>query len=188
MTCIAQCSHWMLCMQAPRIHNKKKRLSRYLPYIEQKLIIIRDTTQEVQKNTLWPKCSANTEDYMQIQWHRNTSHYMQLQWHTNTSHTTETMTTQRHITLHMLWYANTEDYMQLQWHTNSSHTTETMTHIKTYNTAHAMICQATATMFDYNTLIKKHILCGIQKHMHTLLLPNDPTEWYTCGHHDSIIK
>ena len=74
----------------------------------------------------------------------------------------------------MLWYENTEDYMQLQWHTNSSHTTETMTHIKTYNTAHAMICQATATMFDYTTLIKKHILCGIQKHMHTLLLPNDP--------------
>ena len=200
-------------MQAPRsIINK--RMSRYLPYIEQKLFIIGDTTQQVQRRYQIhcdTQCSANTEDYMQLQWHntshymqlqwhtntsmqlqwhRSTSHYMQLQWHTNTPHTTETMTTQRqrHITQHMLWYANTEDYMQLQWHTNSSHTTETMTHIKTYNTAHAMICQATATMFDYTTLIKKHILCGIQKHMHTLLLPNDPTEWYTCGHHDSIIK
>ena len=191
MTCITQWSHWVLYMQAPRIHNKQKRMSRYLPYIEQKLFIIGDTTQQVQRRYQIhcdTQCSANTEDYMQIQWHRNTSHYMQLQWHTNTSHTTETITTQRHITLHMLWYANTEDYMQLQWHTNSSYTTETMTHIKTYNTAHAMICQATNTMFDYNTLIKKHILCGIQKHLHTLLLPNDPTEWYTCGHHESIIK
>ena len=144
MTCIAQWSHWVLYMQAPRIHNKNKRISRYLPYIEQKLFIIGDTTQQVQR-----RC----------------------QIHCDTQSST-----------------NTEDYMQLQWHTNSSHTTETMTHIKTYNTAHAMICQATATMFDYTTLIKKHILCGIQKHMHTLLLPNDPTEWYTCGHHDSIIK
>ena len=200
-------------MQAPRsIINK--RISRYLPYIEQKLFIIGDTTQQVQRRYQIhcdTQCSANTEDYMQLQWHntshymqlqwhtntsmqlqwhRSTSHYMQLQWHTNTSHTTETMTTQRqrHITQHMLWYANTEDYMHLQWHTNSSYTTETMTHIKTYNTAHAIICQATNTMFDYNTLIKKHIQCGINKHLPTLLLPNDPTEWYTCGHHDSIIK
>ena len=173
------------------IHNKQKRISRYLPYIEQKLFIIGDTTQQVQRRYQIhcdTQCSANTEDYMQLQWHKNTSHYIELQWHTNTSHTTETMTTQRHITLHMLWYANTKDYIQLQWHINSSYTTETMTHIKTYTTSHAMICQATNTMFDYNTLIMKHILSGIQKHMHTLLLPNDPTEWYTCGHHDSIIK
>ena len=174
------------------IHNKQKNLK--IPAIHwRKLFIIGDTTQQVQRRYQIhcdTQCSANTEDYMQLQWHRTTSHYMQLQWHTNTSHTTETMTTQRqrHITQHMLWYANTEDYMHLQWHTNSSYTTETMTHIKTYNTAHAMICQATNTMFDYNTLIKKHIQCGIQKHMHTLLLPNGPTEWYTCGHHDSIIK
>ena len=97
------------------IHNKQKRISRYLPYIEQKLFISGDTTQQVQRRYQIhcdTQCSANTEDYMQLQWHRNTSHYMQLQWHTNTSHTTETMTTQRHITLHMLWYANTEDYMQ----------------------------------------------------------------------------
>ena len=88
------------------IHNKQKRISRYLPYIEQKLFIIGDTTQQVQRRYQIhcdTQCSANTEDYMQLQWHRNTSHYMQLQWHTNTSHTTETMTTQRHITLHMLW-------------------------------------------------------------------------------------
>ena len=156
-------------MQAPRsIINK--RISRYLPYIEQKLFIIGDTTQQVQRRYQIhcdTQCSANTEDYMQLQWHRSTSHYMQLQWHTNTSHTTETMTTQRqrHITQHMLWYANTEDYMHLQWHTNSSYTTETMTHIKMYNTAHAMICQATNTMFDYNALIKKHIVCVENKNI-----------------------
>ena len=173
------------------IHNKQKNLK--IPAIHwRKLFIIGDTTQQVQRRYQIhcdTQCSANTEDYMQLQWHRttshymqlqwhtnnsmqlqwhtSTSHYMQLQWHTNTSHTTETMTTQRqrHITQHMLWYANTEDYMHLQWHTNSSYTTETMTHIKMYNTAHAMICQATNTMFDYNALIKKHIVCVENKNI-----------------------
>ena len=99
------------------IHNNQKRISRYLPYIEQTLFISGDTTQQVQRRYQIhcdTQCSANTEDYMQIQWHRNTSHYMQLQWHTNTSHTTETMTTQRHITLHMLWYPTTRNVTEQQ--------------------------------------------------------------------------
>ena len=52
------------------IHNKQKRISRYLPYIEQKLFIIGDTTQQVQRRCQIhcdTQSSANTEDYMQLQ-------------------------------------------------------------------------------------------------------------------------
>ena len=56
MTCIAQWSHWVLYMPAPRIHNKNKSISRYLPYIETKTVHNRrhhPTGSEEMPNTLW---------------------------------------------------------------------------------------------------------------------------------------
>ena len=125
MTCIAQWSHWVLCMQAPRIHNKKKRISRYLPYIEQKLIIIRDTTQEVQKNTLWHtvfgkhrRLYATTMTQKYISLYATTMTHTYISQHRNHDHTKTYNTAHAMICKHRRLYAATMTHKFIIYHRN----------------------------------------------------------------------